>query len=226
MGEISDEEVVSQARLAERFGFGRTPLREAVHLLEREGLVRSQPNHRLRIARLSLDDAEELLMMRILLEAVAVRATVPLLTTADLARLHGLIAQMQHYAKLGDLIGYRAPHRDFHLRLVDAAGPRVAAELEELLDHSARYFLRPGSSASWDVVNADHRAILDAASTGDGVVVADALALHYLNSFKLISAEVQTERVLTQLYGAIAIVAPSALDRPGAQMSPEASTRT
>ena len=110
-GEIAEGAVTSQATLAERFGVGRTPLREALRMLQREGLVISQPNHRVRIAELSSEDAEELYIMRIALEAVAIRVTVPVLTSADLAELDGLMAQMDHYMKLRDHVGHREPHR-------------------------------------------------------------------------------------------------------------------
>jgi len=94
-GEIPEGATTSQAMLAERFGVGRTPLREALRMLQREGLVISQPNHRVRIAELSSEDAEELYIMRIALEAVpeaagtvvVLNGDVPLLRAATVASL-------------------------------------------------------------------------------------------------------------------------------------------
>ena len=211
-GEIPEGAVTSQATLAERFGVGRTPLREALRMLQREGLVISQPNHRVRIAELSSEDAEELYIMRIALEAVAIRVTVPVLTGADLAELDGLMAQMDHYMKLRDHVGHREPHRQFHYRLVYAAGPRVSEEIDELFDHAERYRRRFGAADSWEARRAEHRAILDAVGEGDREAAADLLADHYLHTVRLVFSELDSGHDLARLRETVAIVAPGAVD--------------
>jgi DNA-binding GntR family transcriptional regulator len=212
-GEIPEGAVTSQATLAERFGVGRTPLREALRMLQREGLVISQPNHRVRIAELSSEDAEELYIMRIALEAVAIRVTVPVLTGADLAELDGLMAQMDHYMKLRDHVGHRDPHRQFHHRLVYAAGPRVSDEIDELFDHAERYRRRFGAADSWEARRAEHRAILDAVGEGDREAAADLLADHYLHTVRLVFGELDPGHDLARLRETVAIVAPGAVDQ-------------
>jgi DNA-binding GntR family transcriptional regulator len=211
-GEIAEGAVTSQATLAERFGVGRTPLREALRMLQREGLVISQPNHRVRIAELSSEDAEELYIMRIALEAVAIRVTVPVLTSADLAELDGLMAQMDHYMKLRDHVGHREPHRQFHYRLVYAAGPRVSERIDELFDHAERYRRRFGAADSWEARRAEHRAILDAVGEGDREAAADLLADHYLHTVRLVFGELDPGHDLARLRETVAIVAPGAVD--------------
>ena len=212
-GEIAEGAVTSQATLAERFGVGRTPLREALRMLQREGLVISQPNHRVRIAELSSEDAEELYIMRIALEAVAIRVTVPVLTSADLAELDGLMAQMDHYMKLRDHVGHREPHRQFHYRLVYAAGPRVSERIDELFDHAERYRRRFGAADSWEARRAEHRAILDAVGEGDREAAADLLADHYLHTVRLVFGELDPGHDLARLRETVAIVAPGAVDQ-------------
>jgi DNA-binding GntR family transcriptional regulator len=212
-GEIPEGAVTSQATLAERFGVGRTPLREALRMLQREGLVISQPNHRVRIAELSSEDAEELYIMRIALEAVAIRVTVPVLTGADLAELDGLMAQMDHYMKLRDHVGHRDPHRQFHHRLVYAAGPRVSDEIDELFDHAERYRRRFGAADSWEARRAEHRAILDAVGEGDREAAADLLADHYLHTVRLVFDELDPGHDLARLRETVAVVAPGAVDQ-------------
>ena len=92
-------------------------------MLQREGLVISEPNRRVRIAELSSDDAEELYIMRISLEAVAIRITVPSSTSADFAALEGYMAQMDHYMQVADSRGMRQPApTSFHHLLVAGAG--------------------------------------------------------------------------------------------------------
>src|SRR4051794_41254409 len=113
-GELPAGQTTSQVTLARDLDVGRTPLREALRMLQREGLVVSEPNRRVRIAELSSADAEELYVMRIALEAVAIRVTVPTLASPDFAQLAGDMAQMDPYMRADDRPGPRPPHRALH----------------------------------------------------------------------------------------------------------------
>lgn len=209
-GEIAAGQTTSQVTLARELDVGRTPLREAMRMLQREGLVISEPNRRVRIAALSGDDAEELYIMRIALEAVAVRITAPTLTSDAFAELEGYMAQMDHYMKVGDLPGMRTPHRAFHHRLVAAAGPRVTKQISELFDHAERYRLRFGASGSWEERRAEHRDILDATAAGDADLAAERLAAHYVHTAALVFQALQPEHDLARLRATLRTVAPGA----------------
>jgi GntR family transcriptional regulator, rspAB operon transcriptional repressor len=138
-GEIPAGASKAQLALARDLDVGRTPLREALRMLQHEGLVISEPNRRVRVADLSAADAEQLYAMRIALEAMAVRVTVPELGSRGIAELEGLLAQMDHYMRRRDHAGLRNPHRAFHARLVAGAGERTATTISLLFDHAERY---------------------------------------------------------------------------------------
>ena len=53
-GEFDPRVPISQVQLAARLGVSRTPLREALRMLQREGLIDSEPNRRVRVAELSV----------------------------------------------------------------------------------------------------------------------------------------------------------------------------
>jgi DNA-binding GntR family transcriptional regulator len=207
-GEIEAGATTSQTALAKQLEAGRTPLREALRMLQREGLVISEPNRRVRIADLSSDDAEELYIMRIALECVAIRITVPALTSDDFAALEGYMAQMDHYMKQDDLRGMRAPHLAFHNLLVAGAGPRVSEEIEQLFDHAERYRLRWGMRSIWAERAAEHRAILDAASARDQDLTALRLAEHYARTAALVFAGLDPDHSLARLRTTMQTVAP------------------
>lgn len=209
-GELEPGASVSQAHLARAFGAGRTPLREALRLLQREGLVIAAPNRQMRIATLTAEDFEEISIARLALEAVAIRITVPTLTSTDVAALEGYLAQMDHYQKVGDQPGLRGPHRAFHQTLLAAAGPRVSAEIGELSDHAERYRLRFGAFGSWDDRRAEHRAILDAAASGDAEGAADRLAEHYVRTIRLLFGVLDRDHDLGRLHTTIRAVAAGA----------------
>lgn len=174
----------SQLALARDLEVGRTPLREALRMLQHEGLVISEPNRRVRVAALSAEDAEQLYAMRIALEAMAVRVTVPELGSAEIAELEGLLAQMEHYMRRQDSAGLRTPHRAFHACLVAGAGERTAATISLLFDHAERYRVAFAGidQERWNQRHAEHRGIVDAAITGDADLTIQRLLEHYLQT--------------------------------------------
>jgi DNA-binding GntR family transcriptional regulator len=209
-GELEPGGGVSQAHLARAFGAGRTPLREALRLLQHEGLVVAAPNRRVRIAPLTAADFEGLSIARLALETVAVRITVPNLTPADVAALEGHLAQMNYYQRVGDQPGFRGPHRAFHRTLVAAAGPRVVAAIDDLADHAERYRVRFGAFGSRDDGRAEHRAILDAAAVGDADLAAGRLADHHARTIRLVFDALDRDRDLGRLRATLRAVAPGA----------------
>jgi DNA-binding GntR family transcriptional regulator len=216
-GSIEPGATMSQTELAESLDVGRTPLREALRLLHREGLVVSEPNRRVAIAPLTSADAEDLYIMRIALEVAALRLTVATLESRDLAELEGLMAQMSHFQRVGDMMSINRPHRAFHLRLVAGAGPRGAAAIADLFDHAKRYRLANGLSRPdrWPERQAEHRALLDAVTAHDVPGAVRALAAHYtrtaINVFDRLDPGYQPVRLRTTL----AAVAPGTEDLLG-----------
>lgn len=203
---------VSQVTLARQLDVGRTPLREALRMLQREGLVISEPNRQVRIAELSTTDAEELYVMRVALEGVAARLTVPMLGSDGIAELEGLIAQMDHYMRVGDGDGFRTPHRAFHARLVAGAGARVARTISELFDHAERYRATFGGPTQelWDQRTVEHRGIVDAATAGDADLIVRCLLEHYGRTAALIFTGLGDDYDPERLRTAIATMAPGA----------------
>jgi DNA-binding GntR family transcriptional regulator len=208
-GDVPPGPATSQLVLARELGVGRTPLREALRMLQSEGLVISEPNRRVRIADLTVADAEELYLMRIMLESVAARITVPVLTDSDIAELEGLMAQMDHLMRAGGSI--LEPHHRFHARFVSAAGPRVVAQIAQLFDHAERYRRAFGASQPdhWKLRRAEHREILDAAKAGDGDATSAAIAAHYLRTAKIVVSTLDPGYDLARMRAAVAVVAPS-----------------
>ena len=166
-GELAPGAVMSQVALAEELGISRTPLREALRMLQSEGLIEGEPNRRVRVAPMSARDLEELCVMRVTLEAEALRLSIPRMTSDDIARLEGHMAQMAHYAAEKDYRRWTVPHRQFHRGLTEHAGPRVNFTLGQMFDHAERYrrlHIGYGPSA-W--ATPQHRDILDACKARD-----------------------------------------------------------
>lgn len=180
--ELAPGAVMSQVALAQELGISRTPLREALRMLQGEGLIEAEHNRRVRVAPMTPQDLEELYLVRVTLEAEAVRLSVPQMASEDLARMEGQIAEMAHYAAAKDYGLWGVPHRAFHRALTAPAGRRVNDLLGQLFDHSERYrhlHIGPEPSA-W--ATAGHRDILDACKAGNRDRTAGLLASHLARS--------------------------------------------
>jgi DNA-binding GntR family transcriptional regulator len=173
--------ILNQVHVAERLGVSRTPLREAFRMLQREGLIEGESNKRMRVAGLSLDGLEDLYAMRILLEGLAIRLTVPRLSKAAISTLEGLLKEMEKLARIEDYEAWEIPHRKFHAGLVQCAGERQRREIMRLSEHAERYRRAYTTEAprAWAKGVKEHKAILDACIDRDPALAADRLARHY-----------------------------------------------
>ena len=177
-GELPAGSVMSQVSLANELGISRTPLREALRMLQGERLIESEPNRRVRVAAVTPEDLEELCIIRVTLEAQALRLAIPRMTPEDLARLEGHMGEMAHFASVKDYRRWVIPHRAFHAQLTARAGNRLNDLLLQLFDHAERYrrlHIGYGPSA-W--APGDHREILDAVKGAERERAASLLASH------------------------------------------------
>jgi DNA-binding GntR family transcriptional regulator len=172
---------ISQVRLARQLGVSRTPLREAMRMLQREELIEAIPKQRVRVAGFSIEDLDRLYAMRISLEALAIRLTVPHLSREDLQGLADCLAQMDVLAEGKEYDRWNMRHRGFHAALVAAAGQRLFKEIEKLSDHAERYrrFYITHMPDSWSVGMSEHYAIFEACRARMPAAAAEQLGRHY-----------------------------------------------
>jgi DNA-binding GntR family transcriptional regulator len=181
-GQLAPGTIISQVKLAESLNVGRTPLREALRMLQREGLVQAEFNRRVRVAPISTSELEQIYAHRVVLEVVALRATVTRFRADDITQLWSLIEEMNRY--LPDPAPHRdaweRAHREFHARLVAGAGEHIADDLRRLQDHAERYraILGRGLPAVIAAGAQDHADIIAACESGDEVTAGRVLGDH------------------------------------------------
>jgi DNA-binding GntR family transcriptional regulator len=131
------------ARLVERdlartLGVSRTPLREVLRMLGREGLVETGRYQRARVAPLEPVALDMLYAGRVQLETLGLALTIPCLQEEDFEELNAALAAMRAASTLED---WEPPHRRFHALLVAQAGEQLRATIASYADQSQRYRL-------------------------------------------------------------------------------------
>lgn len=194
-GELGAGTAVSQAKIAEQFGTSRGPVREALRLLEREGLVEAQVNQRPRVAGLSIEDLEELYALRIIVESLAITVSVPRFDGSDLTHLHELLDGMAATGEGRDTRRYDALHHRFHRELGKYAGARIVSDADRLYDHATRYrqIYREQTPRAWSVAAQEHRDIVTACETGDAREAGVLLSRHYARTALTVLAMIRPE---------------------------------
>lgn len=139
-GEFRPGAAINQEELARTYGLSRVPVREALRLLEGEGLVSYTPHIGYTVAHLSFDEIEEIYQLRELLESEAVRCGMPEVSDADLVRMRELLNEAETQRKAGDVRGLSLANRKLHFAMVQPCGmPRLLRLLNGLYDATEPY---------------------------------------------------------------------------------------
>lgn len=180
--------MLSQVKLAESLGVSRIPLREALRMLQNEGLVEAEHNQRARVPAFESAIVDSLYASRILLEALGIRLTVPHIDQTDTQALNQTLADLDEVAgrKDSDLDAWEVRHRRFHallVRSVDASQRQRIARLADQCEYYRRLYYRLMSqhypTRPAEAVAAEHRAIANACFQGNADLAASLLARHY-----------------------------------------------
>lgn len=183
-GALEPGRPISQVRLAAELQVSRTPLREALRLLEVEGLVESDYNRRVRARSLTIPDLEALTAMRLTSEPLAVSLTVPALGEERLSQIRALMDEMHRAGIEGAGAALLVPlHRRFHFALFEGVEARLRRHVESLWDQAERYrhiYMRAaaGSPALLLSTKGEHELIMDAAEEGQARLCARRVAEH------------------------------------------------
>jgi len=129
---------LDERRLSEGLGVSRTPIREAMTLLEQEGFVRTRPRRGIYVVRKSKREIVEIITVMAALEGMAARLAASRATPADRAELHRLMDQFvsgpnpagKDGARLDD---YSDANIAFHQAIIRMSGCALLGEMTENL---------------------------------------------------------------------------------------------
>lgn len=166
-----------QEDLAQRFGVSRSPVREALRILDSEGLVVIQPGEGSTVRSLSRADLEEIYDLRLALEPSIAAAVIAEARPRDIAALEQLERTMSGAASTEE---WMRANFEFHRGMYRVIGrARSEAILDGLLSavqpYSQENIARLGGRGAADV---EHRQMIDAIRSGDHEALADVIRTH------------------------------------------------
>ena len=178
-GTLAPGERIVQEDLALRFGASRQPVRDALRLLEGDGLVTLKPNAGAWVSKLSERECDEAYLVRERLEPLLLSQSIPNLTDAQLARLMTLVTEIE---KTTDIESFLRLDREFHLLSYAGAQDGMLSEFVERIwnttQHYRRAFAKLNDFANSEVTHMEHKLILDGILRKDSQQAESALEGH------------------------------------------------
>jgi DNA-binding GntR family transcriptional regulator len=180
-GTLEPRERLIEQRLGEALQVSRTPIREALAILEHEGLIESVPYKGLMVKPVTIQEFLSMYEALGAIESAIARAAVPRLTSESASELDSILDEAQA-AIPDDIVGHLASCRLFQQRLGEfARNPFLTKLLVSIEERSDIYLIhskQPLPVANMQAAVDDRRAILDAIRSGDQDAAATAAERH------------------------------------------------
>jgi DNA-binding GntR family transcriptional regulator len=169
-GEIAPGQWIRQEEVAARLGASRLPVREALRMLEAEGLTEHEAHKGSRVPLLDQHEVEVVYQMRERLEPLALAESLPHLSAEQVQHLEDVQRRIEADGRLTEFL---ALDREFHLAsYVGCPSEQLVSTISRLWNatqhHRRAFMLLSGPDRRW-VVNSEHRLLLDAIRRRDAV---------------------------------------------------------
>jgi DNA-binding GntR family transcriptional regulator len=171
---------LSQIRLAKELRVGRTPLREALRMLQQEGLIVAEHNKRPRLLSFDPEVIDANSAEVILLFSLAAAVSVPRLTDGDITAIRNALEGMHLAAQRDDLDDWIQADLEFHAGAFVQAGLTLNQRVKRVNDENQFYlrFLMSRENVPWGRIDDEHGAILDACAAREGDLASKLVARH------------------------------------------------
>lgn len=182
-GELKPGERLMEIQLANKLGVSRTPIREAIHMLEKEGLVVTMPRKGAEVAKMTLKDMEDVLEIREALDELASQVACQRITQEQLLRLRDRKMDFENSLKTGDVKLIAEADVNFHDVIYEATGnPKLMNLLSNLREQIYRYrveYLK--DSDNYPVLIKEHEEIYCSLAEGNEEAAVLAIREHVMN---------------------------------------------
>jgi len=185
-GSLKPGTKLSEAKIAEQLGVSRTPVREAIRELAAEGFVKISPNQGVEISNISIEDIQEVLQIRAVLEGLAAKLAATKITKEKIKKLENINKNMEKYARKDDIFNVIRESEKFHGLILGICGnSRLIQIRKNLNDQIHRY-----RSISLNILGRpkyaleEHIKITEALKQGDSARADELSKIHIENVLK------------------------------------------
>ncbi|CCE01152.1 GntR family transcriptional regulator [Bradyrhizobium sp. STM 3809] len=183
-GELAAGAALPERMLCETFGVSRTPLREAFKILAAEGLIALRPHRTPVVTPIDAREIAEIFDVMVALDAAAGQAAAMRATTADIARLDALHAELVALHGTSERAAYFRLNQQIHLEITRLAGNAVLLNMWSTL-HASVFRARAVANYDarrWDESLREHEAFMALLRSRDARGFAAALSDHTRNT--------------------------------------------
>ena len=171
---------LSQNKLAAHLGVSRTPVREALLRLERDGLVRRTADVGFVVSTITPEEVNEACDLLEVLDTFVYLRAAKALDAEQAADLLDLASRLVEHADAGDTEAWKDADRRYHAIVIDAAGNRFVAEyLQQLRRRVQRFWMsKPHFDGRLRNCSQDHVALAQAIVDQDDTVLSGIIRAH------------------------------------------------
>lgn len=179
-----------ESKMAEELGVSRTPIREAIRLLELEGLVETIPNKGAVVLGISPKDVEDIYAIRSLVEGLAARWAAERISSIEKKEMQKTMDLMDFFAQRGDTDELAELDNRFHQIIYEASGSKILnltlGNLHQYVQLARLESLKRPNRL--DRTIEEHHEILNAFLANDPDQAEKAMAKHVQNAYNNIKA--------------------------------------
>jgi DNA-binding GntR family transcriptional regulator len=173
-----------EAEMAEQMKISRAPVREALRVLEEEGLVERIPYKGAFVVRVTLEDIRELYSLRSVIEGYSARLAAGNASPEGVAVLESIVNDMMQAAGSGDLARVTELDLRFHRAVCEMASHRLLLQVWRGLEQKIRLILAMRHRLHREIrdIVEMHRPLLAAIRAGDGDAAAQHMVKHIVDA--------------------------------------------
>ena len=182
-GELKPGDRLMEIHLSQKLGVSRTPVREALKLLEKEGLAVNIPRRGAQVARMTQKDLSDVLEVREVLDDLAITKACRNINKDIIKRLNDAMDVFRKAVKGGDLVEIVTADEAFHQVIYDAAdNPRLLSMVENLKEQMYRFrFEYIKEEKNYDTLINEHDLMIEGLKKGDEKSVKETMHTHLKN---------------------------------------------
>lgn len=194
-GDLKPGERLMELQLAAKLGVSRTPIREAIRMLEQEGLAVTVPRRGAEVAKMTEKDMQDVLQVREALDELAASIACELITEEEMEQLEQAAADFETATETKDVKRIADTDMVFHDIIYHATrNPKLVNILNNLREQMYRYrveYLK--DEENYPVLLKEHREILAGFKERNTGMVTDSMRKHVENQAAAVKTMIQNQ---------------------------------